>query len=355
VRRALLAAVAVAAVGAPAAQANVVKGLHDVRYCEILEARGALPDVVVTVWNTIGFNTCPAAWWESLDANAIKEQRGDLLVLLNGPRHWLMDVAEGDSAGVATFSGEKLNKVATISLHGADALKQRVYVDRTIRRHNIWRWSKGRRIFELVAPGGDTYVMQSYSQIIDKTLTLADLPALAKRLDLPPGWRYRSRTLGKELVLRAKGSATVLQDDLQNTYQLATTTRPAGAHARKRAVKVDGKTKTISTEGPAGSVEDAGTVTGPPFGKGTIDLKGILADGKLDGTWRLLLKGGSVVGTVTAPFTVSDGEIDFVGTGTILGGTGAYRGIRSGPLKIHDHNTLDGQNGVFEVRGSATY
>jgi hypothetical protein len=52
---------------------------------------------------------------------------------------------------------------------------------------------------------------------------------------------------------------------------------------------------------------------------------------------------------------VSGNEIDFRGTGTLIGGTGAYRGITSGTLDIHDHNTLDGQNGVFEVRGAATY
>jgi hypothetical protein len=39
----------------------------------------------------------------------------------------------------------------------------------------------------------------------------------------------------------------------------------------------------------------------------------------------------------------------------MTGGTGAYRGITSGALKAHDHNTLDGQNGVVTVTGSAKY
>ena len=50
-------------------------------------------------------------------------------------------------------------------------------------------------MFELVAPGGDTYVMQSYAQIKDPALTLAKLGSLGRRLKLPPGWRYRTRTL----------------------------------------------------------------------------------------------------------------------------------------------------------------
>ena len=36
-------------------------------------------------------------------------------------------------------------------------------------------------------------------------------------------------------------------------------------------------------------------------------------------------------------------------------GTGAYRGITSGALKAHDHNTLDGQNGRLSLDGFATY
>jgi len=345
-RRGTLLVAVFAALAAPAAaRADVARNLFNVRYCEFLEAKGALPDVTVSVWNTIGFSTCPAKWWKRQDAAATAKARGDLLVLLNGPRHWLMDVAEGNALGVDRFDGQKLHKVATISLHGADALKQRLYFDRTITRNNIWTWKKGRRIFELVAPGGDVYVMQSYSQIVDPKLTLRDLPGLGKRLSLPEGWRYRTRVLTKPLVLKANGSATVLQDDLQNTYQLYRTTKPKGAPA-SHAVDLTGHTKTVKT-GAGGFVEDKGTITGAPFGDGTIDLQGTLAGGKLDATYRVLLAGGSIIGTVSAPFTLKNGEVDFVGTGTLIGGTGRYRGITSGTLNVHDHNTTDGQNGVF--------
>ena len=55
------------------------------------------------------------------------------------------------------------------------------------------------------------------------------------------------------------------------------------------------------------------------------------------------------------PFTITGSEIDFLGTARITGGTGAYRGITSGALEARDHNTLDGQNGVVTVKGSAKY
>jgi hypothetical protein len=69
--------------------------------------------------------------------------------------------------------------------------------------------------------------MQSYSQIRDSDLSLADLPSLRRRLDLPDGWRYRVHRLRSPLVLRARGSATVIQDDLLDTYQ-----RLPGRHRR---------------------------------------------------------------------------------------------------------------------------
>ena len=63
-------------------------------------------------------------------------------------------------------------------IHSAADLAQTTYTDRTVNRTNTWRWKRGRTVFELVAPGGDRYVMQSYAQIVDPGLTLADLPAL---------------------------------------------------------------------------------------------------------------------------------------------------------------------------------
>jgi hypothetical protein len=155
-----------------------------------------------------------------------------------------------------------------------------------------------------------------------------------------------------DLALTATGSATVIQDDLQNTYQLATTAR-RGKRAR-HALRVKGKTHTVTPAAP-GTVEDHGTVSGTPFGKGTIVLVGTLSNARLEGTFRLTYPRGSVIGTVSMPFTIGDDGIDFTGTSRITGGTGIYRGISSGALETRDHNTLDGQNGTLSVRGSAIY
>src|SRR3954462_11908664 len=232
--------------------------LHDARYCEILVLRGAPPKATVTVWNTIGLNKCPPKWWRGFDAASLARELGATFVVLNGPRHFLMDSATASTGPVRSFHGMRMRKLATIPIRTAAELTQTPYTDRIITRTNTWRWRSGRTVFELVAPGGDTYVMQSYAQIKDPSLRLSSLRSLGRRLSLPQGWHYRARVLRRPLVLAAHGKATVLQDELQNTYQLATTTR-RGSPAR-HALDVSGKTHTVTPATP-GTVEDHGTVS----------------------------------------------------------------------------------------------
>lgn len=336
----------------PSAAAKQLPGVRDARYCEIIELRGAPPDATAVVWNTIGLNTCPAALWDPLDATALARELGDSAVVLNGPRHWLMDTIGGSAGATRSFHGLRMRKVATIPIRTAADLVRTPYTDRTVARSTRWHWNRGRTVFELVAPGGDVYVMQSYSQIKDPRLTLAQLPALGRRLAVPPGWRYRARRLTRPLTLTAKGTATIIQDELQNTYQLARSVRRGPR--RRHTVVLDGRTATVTAATP-GTVEDHGTVTGTPFGAGRLLLVGKLAAGSLTATVRLTFPRGSVIAAVTMPFSIIQGEIDFRGVARFTGGTGAYRGITSGTLQAADHNTLDGQHGTFTVRGTARY
>lgn len=49
---------------------------------------------------------------------------------------------------------------------------------------------------------------------------MESLTDLGARLTLPTGWRYRSRVLTEDVRIVAEGGmATVVQDDLGNTYQ----------------------------------------------------------------------------------------------------------------------------------------
>lgn len=358
-RRALL-ATAAATVTAGAAIASAappragVKGIHDARYCEIIELKGAPPDATAVVWNTIGQDTCPQSIWGKFDAAKLAKERGDTAVVLNGPRHFLMDAAGAVAGGHHTFHGLKTTKVATIPIRTVADIARIPYTDRTIDRNNYWSWKKGRTLFELVAPGGDVYVMQSYSQIVDPKLTLSQLPALGRRLKLlPPGWHYRTRKLKRPYVLDVTRSATILQDDLQNTYQLAVR-RPRGKRVSHR-LKLSGRTREVKKPVTAGTIEDHGTITGTPFGRGSIVLVATFGKGSVSATYRMTFPHGQVLGNVTMPFTIAAGKISFHGTGHLTGGTGIYRGITSGGLDIHDDNTLDGQHGVVSVTGVVKY
>jgi hypothetical protein len=352
--RAALAALASVLLVAGAATASTElpasPNLHDARYCEILELKGAIPDARVTVWNTIGLNDCPAAQWEALDAAELAAERGDAVVLLNGPRHFLMDSATARIGREHSFHGLRMRKVATIPIRTAADLVQAPYRERTIKRDNTWTWNQGRRVYELLAPDGSNYVMQSYAQIRDPAQTIGSLRSLGDRLDLPQGWSFRSRPLKRDLTLTANGKATIIQDDLLNTYQRV----PPAAPPERHLVQVTGETRSVGSPGP-GMIEDRGTISGPPFDAGTVDLLVTFGEGSTaTGTFQIDADRGSAFGTVEMTYAIAGSEITFRGPATFTGGTGAYRGI-DGVVDAYDHNTLDGQSGTVTLDGVVHY
>jgi hypothetical protein len=63
--------------------------------------------------------------------------------------------------------------------------------------------------------------MQAYCIGVDPSLTQDALASLGDRLALPEGWTYRTRVLDAELVVDTSNAlATVIQDELENTYTL---------------------------------------------------------------------------------------------------------------------------------------
>ena len=63
--------------------------------------------------------------------------------------------------------------------------------------------------------------MQTWSQTVDKTLSLDDLAGLASRLELPEGWSFQKRARTTPLrVDTTAQDAQVTQDNLANSYSL---------------------------------------------------------------------------------------------------------------------------------------
>jgi hypothetical protein len=218
------AAAAVAAAGAqtPDTAKHMIEGVRNVRYCELIPVVRHGLHLTATVYNTLGLNDCPAAVWDKITEAAMRKRFGAFKVMLNGPRHFVMDAiaAEGDTAAGKTVEagGLSLTARATIDV-GLFDLRSRPYRERTIARETRYVFKAGKPVFLLVRSDGARYAMQSYAQIIDKSLSYADLPTLGARLKLPAGWRYETMTPDADLMLGAQGKATVVQDDLQSTYQ----------------------------------------------------------------------------------------------------------------------------------------
>jgi len=191
------------------------------RYGEVLLVRVAESGPEATVYNTFPLNDCPADLWDKLDPQIIAAENGAAAALLNGPRHWLMSSIgkQGREAQEQkSFGGIEMIRQATVKLASMNPAPYNV---NRVDRKAIFVFDAGREIYELVDPEDRRWIMQTWSQTVDNTLGLADLPGLANRLSLPTGWRYEARTPSTQLrVDTTNTDAYVTQDDLANSYSL---------------------------------------------------------------------------------------------------------------------------------------
>lgn len=205
---------------------RVATGLVGRRYCEVLLVRLTSAGLVATVYNTYPLNGCPQDQWAAMDAKAIATANNVPYAVLNGPRYWLMDSIAKISHGpevITTFGGMAMIEEATVVLGTSVAAAQVPFNPHAVSRQAAFTFGTGRQVYELVDPAGGTWVMQTYSQIKDPTLSQADLPGLASKLTLPSGWTYRVRTLTAPLVVATEAhAAQVLQDNLENSYSKET-------------------------------------------------------------------------------------------------------------------------------------
>jgi haloalkane dehalogenase len=155
------------------------------------------------------------------DPAKIKNERHALTIVMNGPRHFVMDriVIERHAQPPADFQGLMMNFLAVLHVPWRDLADRRPYTEHTVSRSTRFSFDPGARVYELVSPSGDVYVMQSYSEIVDPNLRMADLQNLGGRLKLPAGWTFSTRILSAPLTMIATGEAHIVQDEFENTYQ----------------------------------------------------------------------------------------------------------------------------------------
>ena len=203
-----IAALSTAAAQTPDKSKHMIEGVRDARYCELIPVVRRGIQLVATVYNTLGLNDCPPELWDKITEATMKKRFGALKVMLNGPRHFVMDAiaAAGDTAAGKTVDAEGLALTARATIKvDLSGLRAKPYRERTIERETRYVFRAGKPVFLLVRPDGVRYAMQSYAQIIDKSLSYDDLSALASRLKLPAGWRYEVMKPDTDLMLGASG------------------------------------------------------------------------------------------------------------------------------------------------------
>ncbi len=196
-------------------------GIFGKRYGEVLLVKMSESGPEAEVYNTFGLNDCPAQLWDRLDPEALARENGAAAVLLNGPRYWLMSDIERRSdepQETRSFGGIDMIRQAAVKLSSTNPSP---YTVNRVDRRTVFTFAAGRPVFELVDPEGQRWVMQTWSQVVDRHLTLDDLPGLGARLQLPAGWRYTTRTLTSPMTVdTTTRDAHVIQDELTNSYSL---------------------------------------------------------------------------------------------------------------------------------------
>jgi len=123
-------------------------------------------------------DTCPAAVWGKVDAEALKEQYKVLGVFKNGPRGWANDWFELPVGTERNFDGLNARWMGEVQLPKDVDLKKKgssAYKPTTVARKSEMGFAKGKPVFILDDPDGMPWVMQAYSNIVDPNLTYNDL------------------------------------------------------------------------------------------------------------------------------------------------------------------------------------
>ena len=207
--------------------------LRNYRYEEIdLFAKDPLKGVLyVSTYNTTGQNagedsknSAPKALAQSVDPKRVAKKYQALSVSISPPRYWTLDWLS-DRVGVvrnfdgldAAWMGNSLAPRAAASNKSGSSVYHTVLVARSA----VEGFKKGSQVYLLDDPKGRTWVMVAYTDKDSPGLTIDKLNSLGSVLKLPQGWKFRTETLDKDLILEPKaGFTAVTQDDDENIYHL---------------------------------------------------------------------------------------------------------------------------------------
>ena len=136
-----------AALASSATAEGEVTGVRDRRYCEILVVRRTGLKLEADVYNTLGLNDCPQAQWAAIDQAKIKHERDAFTIVMNGPRHFVMDriVIERQAQSPADFQGLMVNFLAVLHVPWRDLADRRPYTEHKVSRRTRFTFDAGFR------------------------------------------------------------------------------------------------------------------------------------------------------------------------------------------------------------------
>lgn len=201
-----------------------LKDMRGYRFCEVGLITGTRKgNAVGNIWNTTGASDPTPEQFAALDAGTIAKENHAPRAWLNPVRRWMYDEVDAWEIGEdRQFDGLKTTWMAVAS---TDTMKtvQHPFIPGHIYRNNAFTFKKGSEVYLLDAPDGEVFVLQSFTQAFDPSLTKDNLAELGGKLSLPDGWAFRSKVLDRDLRISAPESsghlAHIVQDDLHNTYQ----------------------------------------------------------------------------------------------------------------------------------------
>jgi hypothetical protein len=219
---------------APAAKAETLaptqaipgKDLHitegrNLPFCEIEVVAGFPP--LINFENTTGASDCPPDRFDAINSKALTKAIHAEWILLNPRRRWTMDQMWVYNIGdTYDFDGVKATWMG--SARPLDMVKAFAgeYEPFETNRASKYLYEQGKPVFLLSPPDKQgVYVMQSWTDHVDKTLTYDRLPDLGKILALPKGWTFSVKILDQDLTIAPPApeyTAHSLVDNLKNVY-----------------------------------------------------------------------------------------------------------------------------------------
>jgi hypothetical protein len=206
---------------------------HKTRFIEIFLAHhdAKTGKLVAECYNTIftstgipaSKDTAPQALVEGLDFDMMKKEYGLVGASLNGPKLWLPDWLEADIGVERTFNGIAAAWCAQLNMgdNAGGVGESTPYKPMTIARKSGLGWNKGTTVLLLDDAEGNTWAMKGFQQGLKPQYTYKEFVAAGASnfKKLPPGWKFRVKTLEKDLIeMPENGIATIMPDEFFNVY-----------------------------------------------------------------------------------------------------------------------------------------